>query len=128
MKRSRAKLNTLIDNLLKQALRTEPGDDGATVNQPYLTQLGDILFELIELSHEPDYKGRHGIYYDIRSYTTHENGRPDEAIVRLPDDATPEQVERALETAALNVEDATRTLKLLVTGVRYRREVKEIQP
>ena len=127
MKRSRTKLNELIDKLIESPLRTEPGNDGATVTQVYLNQLKEIVGELIELSHEGDYKGRHGIHYDIRSYSTHENAYIDAAILRLSEDATPEQQERALERATDNVEAALRVVKDLARGFRYRREDAEIE-
>lgn len=126
MKRARTTLDRLIDDLLKSRILTKPGDDGGIVTAPYLRALGDILYELIELTHEGDYKGRHGIHYDIRSYTTHENGRIDQGIARLPDEATPEQIERALEDAMSNVESANRVLKQMVQGLRFRREDAEI--
>ena len=127
MKRSRTKLNALIDALLKDRLLTEPGNDGATVTQDYLNRLSAILRELIDLSHEGDYKGRHGIYFSIRSYSTHENGRPDMGIDRLPENPTSQQVQRALEVAVSNVEEASQVVKELVRGMGYRREVEETQ-
>lgn len=127
MKHSRTKLNALIDDLIKSRMLIQPGDDVAPVTQDYLNRLRSILRELIELSHEPDYKGRHGIYYDLRSYHTHENAWIDAGITKLPENATAEQYERALETAANNVESAAGVVKQLARTVRYHREDREIK-
>lgn len=109
-KKSHKRLNAAIAKLLKVRCVIPPTWESAQITQTYLDALGEVVYELIKLSVQKDWKGRYGVAWQLMSPQTHMN-RLEDPVPVVSCLSTDEEVDRALRAAIYNAKLSWETVE-----------------